>query len=74
MAKVESCIVWIQQAQKSEDIIVYNTESNNYILRDCKDSSSSDDNDDDDDDMVELLLFLYTPFLKKVCNLYLLMQ
>ena len=45
MAKVESCIVCKQQAQKNDVIIVGNTDSDDYSFNDCKDSSSSDDGD-----------------------------
>ena len=45
MAKVESCIVCKQQAQKSDVIIVDNTDSDNYSFNDCKGSSSIDDGD-----------------------------
>ena len=50
MAKVGSCIVCKQQAQKNDVIrnSVDNTDSINYSLNDCEKSSTSDDDDVDD--------------------------
>ena len=45
MAKVESCIVSKQQAQKNDVVVVDNTDSDDYSFNDCKDSGSSDDGD-----------------------------
>ena len=42
MTKVESCIVYKQQAQKSDVIFVDKTDSDDFSFSDCEDNSSSE--------------------------------